>query len=47
MIAALNEAAERGVNIKILVDGISGDMYLRCNRLIGALAAIRMYNQAV
>ena len=33
MIAALNEAAERGVNIKILVDGISGDMYLRCNRL--------------
>lgn len=39
MIAALNEAAERGVNIKILVDGISGDMYLRCNRLIGALAA--------
>lgn len=49
MIAALNEAAERGVNIKILVDGISGDMYLRCNRLIGALAAntnvqIKLYN---
>ena len=27
MIAALNEAAERGVNIKILVDGISGDNF--------------------
>ncbi len=47
MIAALNEAAERGVNIKILVDGISGDMYLRCNRLIGALAAnTNVTNQA-
>ena len=38
MIAALNEAAERGVNIKILVDGISGDMYFalqQADRCIG------------
>ncbi len=49
LLAALNDAAERGVNVKILVDGLSGDRNLRRSELVGALAShpnvqIRLYN---
>ena len=49
LLAALNDAAERGVDVKILVDGLSGDRNLRRSELVGALAShsnvqIRLYN---
>lgn len=39
MMAALYDAAERGVKVKIVVDGIPGTFFLRGNRTFQALAA--------
>lgn len=49
ILAALYHAAERGVEVKILVDGFAGDRYLRRNELVGALASapnvqIKLFN---
>ncbi len=49
MLAALYHAAKRGVEVRILVDGIAGGRYLRRNELVGALASvpnvqIKLYN---
>ena len=49
MMAAMQGAADRGVNIRILVDGLAGTMYLQGNSSFRALAAmpnveIKLYN---
>ena len=49
ILAALQEAADRGVQIRLLADGICGAMYLRGSKEFGALAAMpnveaRFYN---
>ena len=38
ILAALQEAADRGVQIRLLADGICGAMYLRGSKEFGALA---------
>lgn len=49
MMAALYDAAKRGVKVKIIVDGIPGTFFLRGNRTFRALAAypgveVKLYN---
>lgn len=49
MMAAMQGAADRGVNIRILVDGLAGTVYLRGNGSFRALAAmpnveVKLYN---
>ncbi|MBO5031825.1 MAG: phospholipase D family protein [Lachnospiraceae bacterium] len=49
MMAALLNAAQRGVNVRVIIDGISGTFYLQCNRIFQAFAShpniqVRFYN---
>lgn len=49
MMAAMQGAADRGVHIRILVDGLAGTVYLRGNGSFRALAAmpnveVKLYN---
>ena len=49
MMAAMQGAADRGVHIRIVVDGLAGTVYLRGNGFFRALAAmpnveVKLYN---